>query len=75
MVDRILASSLKDDTKCWQMNAHGAYSGLKSRKEPFAAHEYFMTNPSLSGRGSALKKGRKKTAQKKTTRKKTTQKK
>ena len=65
ILDRILESSLKDDTNCWQMNANGEYTRIESGNQPFSAHEYFMTNPSLSGRGSALKKGRKKTSAKK----------
>jgi polyphosphate kinase len=65
ILDRILGSSLKDDTNCWQMNANGEYTRIESGNQPFSAHEYFMTNPSLSGRGSALKKGRKKTSAKK----------
>mgnify|MGYP003624870021 FL=1 len=64
IVDRILGSNLKDDTHCWEMESDGTYTRLTPGKRPFSAHEYFMTNPSLSGRGSALKKGRKKATRK-----------
>ena len=68
ILDRILVSNLKDDTQSWTLEADGAYLRVKSGKRAFSSHNYFMTNPSLSGRGSALKKTKRK-AVRKTTRK------
>ena len=65
IVDRILWSGLKDDTNCWLMAADGSYARRMTGKEPFSSQDYFMTNPSLSGRGRALKKKGKKTDRKK----------
>ena len=68
ILDRILVSNLKDDTQSWTLEADGTYLRVKSGKRAFSSHNYFMTNPSLSGRGSALKKTKKKVVRK-TTRK------
>ncbi|MEK9646935.1 MAG: RNA degradosome polyphosphate kinase [Alphaproteobacteria bacterium] len=65
ILDRIMGSNVRDDTSSWDLGPDGAYTRLTPGKEPFSCHEYFMTNPSLSGRGSALKKGRRKKAYKK----------
>ena len=62
ILDRIIGSSLKDDTQTWMLEADGTYTRLEAGKRPFSAHAYFMTNPSLSGRGSALKRAGKKKA-------------
>ena len=48
-----MVANLKDDVSSWQLNADGSYSRVSTR-ENFSAHTYFLDNPSLSGRGTAL---------------------
>ena len=42
----------------WQLGPDGAYRHLEHKPGDFSAHTWFMTNPSLSGRGSALRESR-----------------
>ncbi|MBV6632245.1 MAG: RNA degradosome polyphosphate kinase [Alphaproteobacteria bacterium] len=55
---QIMVGNLKDTEQCWMMQPDGRYKRYEmppdSDGEQFSTHEYFMTNPSLSGRGSAL---------------------
>jgi polyphosphate kinase len=55
VLEQIMVANLKDDGQSWTMSSNGAYRRMKPGKDPFIAHHYFMTNPSLSGRGSALR--------------------
>jgi polyphosphate kinase len=57
VLQQIMVANLNDEAQSWLLNADGAYrrSPGWNRKNAFSAHEYFMTNPSLSGRGHKVK--------------------
>jgi polyphosphate kinase len=57
ILDQIMVVNLRDDAQSSELHADGAWVRVKPGNPPASAHEYFMTNPSLSGRGSALHGG------------------
>jgi len=54
ILDQIMVVNLKDTLQSWQLGADGVWRRLPPGAKPVSAHDYFMTNPSLSGRGTAL---------------------
>ncbi len=55
---QIMVANLKDEKQSWVMQPDGTYKRLAWTENSLCAHEYFINNPSLSGRGKALQKAK-----------------
>ena len=58
VLDQVMVANLRDEAQSWIMQPEGTYKRVEADDRAFSAQSFFMTNPSLSGRGSALRKHR-----------------
>lgn len=57
VLDQIMLANLNDRAQSWTLRPEGRYvrNATGKGRQPFSVHDYFLENPSLSGRGSALR--------------------
>lgn len=53
VMEQIMVACIKDTAQSWQLNSDGSYARISATGQGFSAQEYFMINPSLSGRGTS----------------------
>ncbi|MEP3050903.1 MAG: RNA degradosome polyphosphate kinase [Erythrobacter sp.] len=57
VLQQVLLANMLDTEQSWWLCSDGSYERIETDNKPFNCHQYFMTNPSLSGRGGALEAG------------------
>ncbi len=57
VLQQVLLANMLDTEQSWWLQSDGSYERVVTDTKPFNCHRYFMTNPSLSGRGGALEAG------------------
>ena len=57
VLNQIMVANINDEAQSWTLDKDGKYHRADgwAAKNAFSAHQYFMTNPSLSGRGQKVK--------------------
>lgn len=54
VLDQIMVANINDNVQSWTLQSDGRFCRDQPESSPFAAHEYFMNNPSLSGQGTSI---------------------
>ncbi|MBX7482640.1 RNA degradosome polyphosphate kinase [Qipengyuania sp. 6D47A] len=54
VLGQVMLANILDTEQSWELDSDGEYHRIRQGEGGFNCHDYFMSNPSLSGRGAAL---------------------